>query len=166
MYETFVRQPSQGVFQVTRPPGSNEQKDERAGELFREAVALRTALHSFLGQSKRITRAHGLTAERYLLLLFVKVASDDGPGITVSELSSRLHLAQSGVTQLVRRAENLGLVKRELSSHDARIRHLRLTAEGERRLRATVIALGEERARLISALTQLDEAEGRSLDRS
>jgi len=159
-----VRQPSQGVLQVTRPTGSNEHRDERAGEPFREAAALRTALQSFLAHSKRTTRAHGLTAERYLLLLFVKVASDDGPGTTVSELSSRLHLAQSGVTQLVRRAEDLGLVKRELSSHDARIRHLHLTAEGERRLRATVIALGEERARLVSALTQLDEAEGRSLD--
>jgi len=159
-----VRQPSQGVLQVTRPTGSNEHRDERAGEPFREAAALRTALQSFLAHSKRTTRAHGLTAERYLLLLFVKVASDDGPGTTVSELSSRLHLAQSGVTQLVRRAEDLGLVKRELSSHDARIRHLRLTAEGERRLGATVIALGEERARLVSALTQLDEAEGRSVD--
>lgn len=161
-----MRQPSQGVLQVTRPTGSNERRDERAGEPFREAAALRTALQSFLAHSKRTTRAHGLTAERYLLLLFVKVASDDGPGTTISELSSRLHLAQSGVTQLVRRAEDLGLVRREHSSHDARIRHLHLTAEGERRLGATVIELGEERARLVSALTQPDQAEGRSLDRS
>lgn len=161
-----MRQPSQGVLQVTRPTGSNEHRDERAGEPFREAAALRTALQSFLAHSKRTTRAHGLTAERYLLLLFVKVASDDGQGTTISELSSRLHLAQSGVTQLVRRAEDLGLVRREHSSHDARIRHLHLTAEGERRLGATVIELGEERARLVSALTQPDQAEGRSLDRS
>lgn len=159
-----MRRPSRRVFQVTRPTGPNEHRDEREGEPFREAAALREALQSFLGQSKRIARAHGLTVERYLLLLFIKVASDDGPGTTISELSSRLVLAQSGVTQLVRRAEDIGLVRREHSSHDARIRHLHLTAEGERRLGATVTALGEERARLVSALTQLDEAEGRSLD--
>jgi DNA-binding MarR family transcriptional regulator len=144
---------------VTRPTGSNELRDKRAGEPYREAAALRAALRAFLAESKRVARAHGLTGERYQLLLFVKVASDDGQGTTVSELSSRLHLAQSGVTQLVRRAEDLGLIKRELSSQDARIRHLRLTAEGERRLRATVIALVEERATLISALTQLEHGD-------
>lgn len=65
---------------------------------------------------------------------------------------------QSGVTQLARRAENLGLVRRELSRDDARVRYLRLTRRGEERLTKAVANLGRERARLLSILAELDSA--------
>jgi DNA-binding MarR family transcriptional regulator len=125
------------------------------GAAFREAAALRGALQSFLRRSEQLTRSHGLTPERYQLLLLVKVAGDEGDGATVGELSRSLELAQSSVTQLVRRAENLGLVTRRLSSRDARVHYLTLTEEGERRLSAAVAALRGERERLISLLAQL-----------
>jgi DNA-binding MarR family transcriptional regulator len=61
------------------------------------------------------------------------------------------------VTELVRRAEEAGLVDREQSQTDARVAHLRLTAEGERRLRLSFTQLATEREQLREAFGQLDE---------
>jgi DNA-binding MarR family transcriptional regulator len=123
---------------------------------YRQAAELRHALNEFLRGSERITRRHGLTSERYQLLLFIKAADDGGgDGPTVTDLASSLELAKSTVTQLVRRAEDLRLVRRELSDRDARVRYLRLTPEGERRLRGAVADLHDERGRLIKLVTRL-----------
>jgi DNA-binding MarR family transcriptional regulator len=123
---------------------------------YEQAGELRRALQEFIRQTELVTRKHGLTTERYQLLLFIKLAARDDGGATVGELTNALHLANSTVTQLVRRAENLKLIRRELSDRDARIRYLKLTDEGERRLAAAVLELGQERARLITLLAQQD----------
>src|ERR671930_1928754 len=94
----------------------------------------RAALRRFLRTTERNARAAGLTPQRYLLLLMIKGAADGSEQSTVTELAERLQLAQSTVTELVRRAEEAGLVERERSPSDGRIAHLRLSAEGERRL--------------------------------
>src|SRR6266513_4915972 len=94
----------------------------------------RAGLRQFLRRSERIARQAGLTPQRYLLLLMVKGAADGSEQSTVTELSERLQLAQSTVTELVSRAEEAGLVEREQSTADGRVAHLRLTEEGERRL--------------------------------
>jgi DNA-binding MarR family transcriptional regulator len=121
---------------------------------YREAAALRAGLRRFLRETEAVTRASGLTVEQYELLLLIKVSP--GEHATIRDLHRSLERRQSGVTQLARRAEDLGLITRELSSVDARVRHLRLTAAGERRLAATVTALGRERARLAAVVTDLD----------
>ncbi len=115
---------------------------------FEEAAALRASLRRFLRESESSTRESGLTVEQYELLLLIKTANDSAT--TVGELHRALARRQSGVTQLVRRVENLGLVSRELSDQDARVRLLRLTEEGERRLARTVARLRMERARLLA----------------
>src|SRR5436305_10324827 len=97
-------------------------------------AAFRAGLRSFLRISERNSRSAGLTPQRYLLLLMIKGAPDGSEQSTVTELAERLQLAQSTVTELVGRAEETGLVKRERSADDGRIAHLRLTDEGERRL--------------------------------
>jgi DNA-binding MarR family transcriptional regulator len=74
----------------------------------------------------------------------------------VTELADRLQLAQSTVTELVSRAEEAGLVEREQSQTDARVAHLRLSAEGERRLEQAFTTLETERAHLRDAFAQLD----------
>jgi DNA-binding MarR family transcriptional regulator len=76
----------------------------------------------------------------------------------VTELSDRLQLAQSTVTELVRRAEETGLVTREQSQDDARVTHLRLTPEGDRRLMLSFTDLSKERAQLRDAFATLDES--------
>ena len=123
------------------------------------AVAeLRAALRQFLRRSERVARQSGLTPQRYLLLLMIKGAPGGSEQSTVTQLSERLQLAQSTVTELVRRAEEAGLVAREQSQTDARVAHLRLTAEGERRLMLSFTELDIERAQLRDAFAQLDAA--------
>jgi DNA-binding MarR family transcriptional regulator len=121
------------------------------------AVAdFRAALRRFLRQSERIARQSGLTPQRYTLLMMIKGAPGGREQSTVTELSERLQLAQSTVTELVRRAEEAGLVEREQSQRDARVVHLRLTQEGERRLMLSFTELAKERDQLRDAFSHLD----------
>jgi len=122
------------------------------------AVAeFRTALRRYARRSERVARQYGLTPQRYLLLLMIKGAADGKEQSTVTELADRLQLAQSTVTELVRRAEEAGLVTREQSQDDARVAHLRLTPEGDRRLMQSFTEIATERAQLRDAFSQLDE---------
>jgi DNA-binding MarR family transcriptional regulator len=121
------------------------------------AVAeFRATLRRFMRVSERNARGAGLTPQRYLLLLMIKGAPDGSQQSTVTELAERLQLAQSTVTELVGRAEETGLVERERSSDDGRIAHLRLTAEGERRLAEAFTSNASERSALREAFAQLD----------
>jgi DNA-binding MarR family transcriptional regulator len=115
----------------------------------------RAALRRFLRITERNARAAGLTPQRYLLLLMIKGAPDHSEQSTVTELSERLQLAQSTVTELVRRAEEIGLIERRRSSRDGRIAHLRLTPEGERRLEQTFSSNDSERRALLEAFESL-----------
>jgi DNA-binding MarR family transcriptional regulator len=124
-------------------------------EEYRAAAALRAGLRQFSQASEQALHRHGLTPERYELLLAIKDAEDREERATVSELTAALGVAQSSVTQLVRRVEDAGLLRREVSTSDARVRYLRLTKRGERQLARAVADLGEERARLAAVLTQL-----------
>ena len=69
----------------------------------------------------------------------------------MTELSERLQLAQSTVTELVRRAEEAGLIEREQSEDDGRVAYLRLTEEGDRRLGEAFAELDDDRQRLLEA---------------
>jgi DNA-binding MarR family transcriptional regulator len=121
------------------------------------AVAeFRAALRQFLRRTERIARQAGLTPQRYLLLLMVKGAPDGSEQSTVTELSERLQLAQSTVTELVSRAEETGLIEREQSHTDARVAYLRLSDEGERRLMQAFTGLATERSNLRNAFAHLD----------
>ena len=121
------------------------------------AVAdFRAALRRFMRTSERIARQCGLTPQRYVLLLMIKGSPSGREQSTVTELAERLQLAQSTVTELVRRAEEAGLIERKQSQRDARVAHLRLTEEGERRLMESFTALAKERGQLAAAFAQLD----------
>jgi len=119
-------------------------------------AAFRAAIRSFLRTSEQLAREEGLTPRRYLLLLMIKGAPDGSEQSTVTELSERLQLAQSTVTELVGRAERAGLIQRERSEKDLRVAHLRLSPEGERRLALSVRGLDEQRHELRQRLDALD----------
>lgn len=116
------------------------------------AAAFRSALRGFLVRTEEAAAAAGLTPQRYNLLLLIKAGS--GECSTVSELSARLSLRQTAVTELVRRAEEAGLVGREPSTEDRRVSLLRLTPEGDRRLMDAFVALRQDRQALARALDQ------------
>jgi DNA-binding MarR family transcriptional regulator len=117
------------------------------------AAAFRIGLRRFLARTARITRAHGLTPERYELLLLIETLPEGEA--TVGAIGERLLIGQSAATQLARRAEDLGLIERTVSRRDARVRPLHLTRQGERRLAGAVAELARERATLAALLAEL-----------
>lgn len=117
----------------------------------------RTQLRRFLRTTTEVTARFGLTAQRYDLLLMIHTSNGTGDGVPLTELCDRLQLRQTAVTELVKRAVEAGLVERRHSAEDRRVRLLRLTPEGERRLRGAVVALRQDRAALAEAFLDLDE---------
>jgi DNA-binding MarR family transcriptional regulator len=122
------------------------------------AAALRSALRQFLRTSEEIAQANGLTPRRHLLLLMIKGAPDGSERATITELSERLQLAQTTVTELVKRAIDVGLLRRERSPDDARVSYLHLTPEGERRLARVFRSHEAEREKLRALVTEVDAA--------
>jgi DNA-binding MarR family transcriptional regulator len=116
----------------------------------------RVALRRFLHHTERVARHVGITSRWYLVLLLIKGAPDLSERSTVTELAERLHLAQSSVTELVRRVEFAGLVTREPSPTDARVIYLRLTPAGEDRLAQAFESLAAERQALREAVAGLE----------
>jgi DNA-binding MarR family transcriptional regulator len=121
---------------------------------FMEVAEFRAMLQHFLRESERVTARHGLTSQRYLLLLMVKGARNGSERATVGELSDRLQLAQHTVSELVGRAVKAGLIRREVATEDRRFVHLSLTPSGERRLARSFSDLAGQRAAL-RALVEL-----------
>jgi DNA-binding MarR family transcriptional regulator len=119
------------------------------------AATLRAALRWFERQSAQVLHGHGLTAERYELLLAVRARTKDGRQTTTAELSEDLQVAHSSMTQLARRAKDAGLLSRRVSSTDGRVRYLALTEAGATKLAAAAAELGPERQRLITLLRAL-----------
>jgi DNA-binding MarR family transcriptional regulator len=126
---------------------------------YRDAAALREALRRFHRSSEQVAVANGLTPQRQLLLLLIRGAPGGSGRATDTDLAERMQLAQNTVTDLVRRAEEAGLVAREPSPVDGRVTYLALTDEGERRLAGTVGALQDERARLIELVRGLNRGD-------
>jgi DNA-binding MarR family transcriptional regulator len=124
-------------------------------EEVQRVAAFRVALRGFLRESERRARKSGLTPQRYLLLLLVKGSEDGNEHATISELSKRLQLAQSTVTELVNRAAQAGLVRRRTSAEDGRVVYVELTEEGDRRFAEAFRALGGERGALRDLVTGL-----------
>ena len=140
------------------PSGSSERESVSLSE-YQSVADLRAALRKFLRVSERAARRHGLTQQRYLLLLMIKGAPDGSQRSTVTTLSERLQLAQSTVTELVARAEEAGLVTRDSSSDDGRVVLFSLTPDGERRLAALVRDLRGQRASLARMVAAFAESQ-------
>jgi DNA-binding MarR family transcriptional regulator len=113
---------------------------------------LRTALRRFLRTTEICARQTGLTPRQYLLLILVKGAPDGSECATIGQLSERMQLAQSTVTELVARAVSAGLVTAEQSKDDGRVTEVRVAPEGERRMTECFELLGTERQALREAL--------------
>jgi DNA-binding MarR family transcriptional regulator len=131
---------------------------ERGTDVELESVAaFRTQLRRFLRRTDVVTSQAGLTTQRYDLLLMLKSADREGRGVRLTDLCELLQLQQTAVTELVKRSEQAGLIDRRPSAEDGRSTLLRLTAEGERRLRQVVDVLREERQTLGAAFADLDQ---------
>ena len=115
----------------------------------------RASLRSFLRNSERISRRWDLTPQRYLLLLMIKGAPDGSQRLRFTDLANRLQLTRNATTELVARAEDLGLIEREPATDDQRVTYLRVTKEGERRLEGALLEHEQLRRELVHAFDEL-----------
>jgi 5'-methylthioadenosine phosphorylase len=122
---------------------------------YQATADLREAVRRFQRRTELIARRHGLTPQRHALLLMIKGAPDGSERSTVTELKEHLQLAQSTVTELVARAEGVGLVVREEDRLDRRVSRLALTDVAESLLAETMVEVNRERDRLQELLGSL-----------
>ena len=139
---------------VSRKPSGDDVSLER----FIHIAEFRAGLRAFLRRSEQTSKRWGLTPQRYVLLLSIKGAPDRSERLSFSELAERLQLSRNTVTELCARAERAGLIAREPADHDQRVVYLRLTDEGERRLRGVVLDTEQYRRELVAAFEALTES--------
>jgi DNA-binding MarR family transcriptional regulator len=137
------------------PAASDPQQPEASGvpldEVLR-AAEFRRRLRRFIAHGDAHVRQAGLTPQRYLLLLTIKGAPDGSEARTIGQLADDLQLAQSSVTELVDRAESVGLVVRAPGGDDARTVLVRLSETGEARLVRALLAVRADREQLLEHL--------------
>ncbi|MGH9053777.1 MAG: MarR family winged helix-turn-helix transcriptional regulator [Acidimicrobiia bacterium] len=82
----------------------------------------------------------GLSLAQYEVLL--RLADAPGGKLRMVDISERICVSKSGVTQLVDRLEEVGLVARESSRSDRRLTYAKITREGRETLRRSQPKLG------------------------
>ena len=122
---------------------------------YQRLLAFRTALRRFDQWSRRAAEEHGLTHAQHQLLLAVR-GSDTVGGPTIGEIAEALLVRHHTATELVDRAQQLGLVERVRSTLDARRVQLRLSAHGRDVLNDLTEVHLEELRRLGPLLDPLD----------
>jgi len=119
----------------------------------------RYELRRFLRFGEEVSRAGGVTAVQYHLMLHTQ----GFPGrdwASVGELAERLQSAPHGVVTLVSRCEEAGLVRRQASKTDGRLVEVHLTAKG----RKIVERLAAQHRAQLGALAAVIEAARNSTD--
>ena len=123
-------------------------------EQYGELLAFRTALRQFLRWSERQAAVAGITAQQHQLLLAIR--GHEGPAApTVGEVAEHLLVRHHSAVELVDRAEQAGLVVRDVDERDRRVVRLALTPAGRRILGRLSAAHLEELARLAPIVQRL-----------
>ena len=112
---------------------------------FALAVASREVVASY----RTVLEPLGLTHPQYLVMLALwQRDAQDGGGLSVTELSTLLHLDPGTSSPLVKRLEAAGLVTRRRSPDDERVLVVEVTPEGRSMRRRALAVPGTMLARL------------------
>ncbi len=84
------------------------------------------ALRAVIAEPDRILAARGLTRMHHRILFFVAHT----PGMSVGELQATLDVTKQALNAPLRQLQTQGLIELAKADHDARVREIRLTAEG------------------------------------
>jgi DNA-binding MarR family transcriptional regulator len=132
--------------------------DSLDGADYRALADVRYHIRRFLQVSERIARDAGVEPQQHQLLLAVRGLPPDS-GSTIGEVAERLQLRHNSTDELIRRAEERGLVRTHRGTDDRRQVIVRLTRSGEQALRelsqAHVDELRREAPGLIAGLQRL-----------
>ena len=121
---------------------------------FEHLLELRTGLRRFLRWSEQQAKAAGLTAAKHQLLLAIK-GHPDPAGPTVGEIADYLVLRHHSAVELVDRAVQDGLVKRNPDPTVRSVVRVTLTPAGAAKLDALAEAHLQEIAHLAPAMRTL-----------
>lgn len=126
-----------------------------AAQELEHAAAFRSEVRRFLARTEAATHEAGLTVQRYDLVLAITAA---GGELTINELCRHLGMRQTAVTELVKRAEEAGLVVRSGSRIDRRVVLVTVTTDAKRRLARTLEAMRADRVGLAETFELLKAA--------
>ena len=84
------------------------------------------ALRAVIAEPDRILATRGLTRMHHRILFFVA----HSPGMSVGELQSTLDVTKQALNAPLRQLQTQGLIELVKADHDARVREIRLTADG------------------------------------
>ncbi len=119
---------------------------------YERLLAFRDGLRQFLAWSEEQAKAAGVTAAQHQLLLAV---AGHGTDPSVSDLARHLMLRHHSAVELVDRAVDAGLVRRDHDENDHRVVRVRLTTKGLKTLAQLSAAHLEELSRIGSSMTAL-----------
>jgi DNA-binding MarR family transcriptional regulator len=126
---------------------------------YRALAEFRASLRAFLRRSEDAARDAGMTPHQHQLLLAIRGWPGPAPP-GVSDLAERLQLQVHSAGELVTRAEDAGLVRREPDPQDGRRLRIALTADGAARLAELTTfhrdQLRELRRRMVDVLGDID----------
>jgi MarR family transcriptional regulator, 2-MHQ and catechol-resistance regulon repressor len=105
--------------------------------------------------SAALVASHGLTINDYGCLLLLHRAGEEG--MRRIDLANQLQLSPSGVTRLLDRLEDQGLVGKGECKSDARVSYAILTDAGHEKLRASAPGHVDDIDRRLSAVLSEDE---------
>jgi DNA-binding MarR family transcriptional regulator len=84
------------------------------------------ALRAVIAEPDRILATRGLTRMHHRILFFVAHT----PGMSVGELQTTLDVTKQALNAPLRQLQTQGLIELAKADHDARVREIRLTADG------------------------------------
>ncbi|HLK67950.1 MAG TPA: MarR family transcriptional regulator [Bryobacteraceae bacterium] len=101
---------------------------------YQALAGLRFQIRCFLRFSETAARAEGLEPQQHQLLLAIRAMDQQG-GPTIGHLADHLLIQHHSAVGLIDRLASHGLVERARSEADRRQVRIRLTVEGEEKLR-------------------------------
>jgi DNA-binding MarR family transcriptional regulator len=136
----------------TRPSAKTT---DRVRDIDYQALArFRYELRKFLAFSEAAAHGQNLTPQQHQALLTIKGFSLDNP-VSVGDLAKLLFIRHHTAVELMDRMTRLGLIARVPDPGDGRRILIRLTTEGERRLRKLSKIHVEELSAVGGALTEM-----------
>jgi len=121
---------------------------------FQRLLTLRSALRRFLHWSEEQARAAGLTPAQHQLLLAVR-GHPDPRGPRIAEIADYLALRHHSAVELIDRARDAGLVRREADPDSRSAVRIRLTPLGAAKLEALAGTHMRELAQLAPTMRAL-----------
>ncbi len=103
--------------------------DRKREDELREAIELLYfSYRAFTAGPDRILQKRGLGRVHHRILYFISC----NPGLSVNELLDVLQISKQALNTPLRQLASMNLVDNARAPHDARVRELRLTAEGKK----------------------------------